>query len=530
MKWFIIACVTLLTLLTASAARAEPVRLLISAGHNDGLEAERHLKYADLDAKRVRDVMVSLGGIRPGDAIVLSRPSRQALFTAIERARSRAVKHSPSEVTLIFYFSGHGDREAIHLGADRVLLTELSERLNHVPAALRISVTDACRANREKGFASDAPFTVTAPAIPQASGQVWLHASSDGEAAQESDSIKGALFTHAWLNGLKGAADANGDSRVTLDESFAFAHAQTMIRSAKSSGVLQKPEAIVRLRESAPVVLTATSNRVARVSLPQSKDAHYLVYSASGKSIVAELWSSPVRKTTLLLPPGHYIVQRRAGAARGAAKIAVAAGEERDLGGTDFSATTDGLLMAQKGTGKDSGVDQVKLDKERAKKHHELFVGYATGANTRTGFLHGPRAGYAFEFGYLALAVGGGADFTSRALETTTESLTTGFGCVGLEAHLPVGFAFLRAGLGARAGYLAQRVEPNEFAPQPASTSQNGAFIMGPDAIVGATTPLGTSSLFAGVLGSGQLLFLREEGSMTSIPGATGSLIFGGKL
>src|SRR5690606_26313350 len=121
-----------------------------------------------------------------------------------------------------------------------------------------------------KGFTADEPFAISAAMLPQASGQVWLHASSDGEAAQESDELQGAIFTHAWLNGLRGAADANGDARVTLDESFAFAHSRTLIRSAKSSGVLQKPEAVVSLREGGPVVLTQTAARMGTLSLPQA--------------------------------------------------------------------------------------------------------------------------------------------------------------------------------------------------------------------------------------------------------------------
>jgi uncharacterized caspase-like protein len=69
-------------------------------------------------------------------------------------------------------------------------------------------------------------------------GLVWLFASDTGEAAQESDELRGALFTHYWVSGLRGAADANGDGRVTLAESYDFAYSQTLYRSAQSSGVL----------------------------------------------------------------------------------------------------------------------------------------------------------------------------------------------------------------------------------------------------------------------------------------------------
>ncbi|AKU99331.1 peptidase C14 caspase catalytic subunit p20 [Labilithrix luteola] len=252
----------------ARVAHAEPVRLLVSVGHKDGLAAERPLRYADTDAARVRDVLVSMGGVEPKNAVVLAEPTAPELFGALDRLKAEAQKRKPEDVTLIFYFSGHGDREAIHLGDSRVPIADLSARLAQIPAALRIVVTDACRATRDKGMTAEAAFPISLGQLPQASGSVWLNAASDGEAAQESDELQGAIFTHSWLNGLRGAADANGDSRVTLDESFAFAHSQTLLRSAKSSGVLQKPEAVLTLKETAPVVLTQTVSRLATVSLP----------------------------------------------------------------------------------------------------------------------------------------------------------------------------------------------------------------------------------------------------------------------
>ena len=126
-----------------ASALAEPVRILVSAGSKLGLAAERPLKFAGTDAARVRDVVVSLGGVKPEHAFVLAEPSRALLFAAIDRARTEAQKHKTDEVTLIFYFSGHGDHDAIHLGDDRVLLTDLSAKLAEVPAGRPLSVV--CR-------------------------------------------------------------------------------------------------------------------------------------------------------------------------------------------------------------------------------------------------------------------------------------------------------------------------------------------------------------------------------------------------
>lgn len=512
-------------------AQAEPVRILVSAGSKLGLAAERPLKFASSDATRVRDVVVSLGGVKAENAFVLAEPSRAQLFAAVDRARAEAQKHRSDEVTLIFYFSGHGDHDAIHLGDDRVLLSDLAAKLGEVPAGLRIAVTDACRATREKGFTADEPFAITATNVPQATGQVWLHASSDGEAAQESDELQGAIFTHAWINGLRGAADANGDARVTLDESFAFAHSQTMIRSAKSSGVLQKPEAVVSLREAAPVVLTETAAHMATLSLPQGRDAHFLVYSSGAKSVLSELWSSPDRRIALRLPPGRYVVQRRIGAVGGMASIAIGDGEERKLEDREFAASSLEVLARK---GEDPEADRPVAAPPSTAPHHELSAGYDMGANARTSLVHGPHAAWAYAWPHVAVSIGGGADFTGRDLAEKNERLVGGYGRASVEARLPLGAFTLRGGGGARAGLVAQTIEPTPAARSvdpSAKASNKTAFDFGPEVFVAGRLALDANRLwFADVGATASILFLREEASLVSVPGVVGGASVGARF
>ena len=516
----------------AGAARAEPVRILVSAGSKLGLAAERPLKFASTDASRVRDVVVSLGGVKPEHAFVLAEPSRAQLFAAVDSARAEAQRHPASEVTLIFYFSGHGDRDAIHLGDDRVLLSDLSSKLGEVPAGLRIAVTDACRATRDKGFTADEPFAITATNVPQATGQVWLHASSDGEAAQESDELQGAIFTHAWINGLRGAADANGDARVTLDESFAFAHSQTMIRSAKSSGVLQKPEAVVSLREASPVVITQTAARMATLSLPQGRDAHFLVYSSGAKSVLSELWSSPDRRTALRIPPGRYVVQRRIGSMGGMATIAIGEGEERKLDDREFTATSLEVL-ARKGESDPVETDRPPAAPSVERTHHELTAGYDMGVNARTSFVHGPQASWAYAWPHGALSIGGGAEFTGRSLATKEEHLVGGYGRARLEYRLPLGNLTLRAGGGGRAGLVSQTLEPTSTATAitGATTETKSAFTFGPEIFLAARLALDPRRTFFLDLGAtANVLFLREESALVGVPGVMGSASLGARF
>jgi hypothetical protein len=509
------AAIGITTIVAADVAHAEPVRILVAAGSRVGLAAERPLKYAPRDAERVRDVVVTLGGVRPGNAFVLEEPTRAALFQALENARIEASKHPQEEVTLFFYFSGHGDRDAIHLGDDRVLMTELSSRLNDVPAGLRIAVTDACRATRDKGFSADAPFSISASAIAgaQATGQVWLHASGEGEAAQESDELQGAIFTHSWLNGLRGAADTNSDSRVTLEESFAFAHSQTMIRSAKSSGVLQSPEAVVALREVAPLVLTATTTQMARLSLPALRDAHFLVYSSGSKSVVSSLWGASDRRMTLRVPPGRYVVQRRVGPIGSVATVAVGDGEERRLDDRDFaSAPLDAI--AQKGVEPDT----LSVAPHDSDAHHEIAAGYAVGTSARTATVHGPFANWSYAWPHAALTLGAGVDVAGRVVAGQAEQLVGGYGRGGVEYRTSLGSVVLRAGAGGRAGVVLQSLDRANSAP----TEHRRAFVWGPEIVVAGRVAIDRRKVFALDVGvSGNVLFLKEEVTLIGVPGAS---------
>ena len=227
--WLVAALVAVALLALPGVARAEPVRILVAASHARGADGELPLRHAGEDADHVRDVLVSLGGVAPATTLRLVDPTVAQLVAALDRARALSAQHGPAEVTFLFYFSGHGDRERIHLGAESIPMTELVERVRAVPAALRILVTDACRNDpvRTKGLEAEPAFALSGQPSA-ADGVVWLSASETGEAAQESDELAGALFTHYWVSGLRGAADGNGDGRVTLAESYDFAYSQTL--------------------------------------------------------------------------------------------------------------------------------------------------------------------------------------------------------------------------------------------------------------------------------------------------------------
>ncbi|NOU34333.1 MAG: hypothetical protein HOO96_41100 [Polyangiaceae bacterium] len=390
-----LALVTFALWLTAAAASAEPLRVLVSVSAKSGLPADRALKHATRDADRVQETFTRLGGVKKENAIRVVEPTRAELLAALARAAVIARTRRPEEVTFLFYFSGHGDRTKLHLRGEEMPLTELASAMGAVPATLRIAVTDACRNAdlRAKGPTAEPGFAISMTPPPSAAGAVWVHASADGEVAQESDELEGAVFTHYWLSGLAGAADADGDKRVTLSEAYTFAYNQTLFRSAQSAGVLQRPTVDASIKEYAPLVITQLGAQAAQLRLPIAADTHYLVYTAFAHAVMAEAWSAPDRRVELGLPAGRYVVQRR-GARSGAVEITLGKGQARDLDASDFRDVPEETLAKKGG--------------EMVLRPHEASLAYGADASGFADFGQRIRAQYMYSFSDFA--VGGGAE------------------------------------------------------------------------------------------------------------------------
>lgn len=394
----------LLVLCTSTLARAEPLRIVVAVGHSTGLAGEARLKYPAGDANRVARLFQELGGVQKEHVILLLDPSVDQLYAALGKAQTMARARRPDQVSFLFYYSGHGDRDALHLGGSTVSAAELRKRVADVPAALRVLVTDACRTTdslRAKGMSAEAPFAVKLDEGVGARGLVWLHASGDGEAAQESDQLGSALFTHYWTSGLRGAADRNGDGMVSLSESYEYAYSQTLLRSARSAGVVQRPEAQFDLAELTPVTLTRPSAS-SRIALPRDTDTHYLVYALGARAVVAEAYGDAQKSVELAVAPGRYLVHRRARGKGSATELTLARREVRQLGAADFREVAEERLARKGG--------------DLVLRPNEIDVGFGGvyGSFREPGY--GARLGYFHNEGGLGFGVrASGFRATSRA-------------------------------------------------------------------------------------------------------------------
>ena len=126
-----------------------------------------------------------------------------------------------------------------------------SQRLQdrRVPASVRtwcagvgITILDACASGaitRLKGGQARPAFLDDVSS--EVKGYAFLTSSSDNEAAQESERLRGSFFTYALLTGLRGAADVTGDGKVTLNEAYQFAFNETLVQTTPTQAGAQHP-------------------------------------------------------------------------------------------------------------------------------------------------------------------------------------------------------------------------------------------------------------------------------------------------
>lgn len=507
-----------LCILPAEARADGPVRVLVAVASSRGVGAEVGLRHAGDDAASVRDAFVEGGWVAPQNAYVLREATRDTLFALLDRVRATTSAVRGADVLFLFYYSGHGTRTELHVGGSAIPLADVAAKIGAIPAAFRLVVTDACRTSgsRDKGAVAEPAFDVKLAAPLEARGTVWLHATADGDAAQESDELGGALFTHHWVQGLRGAADTNADGIVTLEESYAYAHGQTLLRSSRGTGVYQRPSMQLDLKQAAPIGLTHTRIPRGEIELPRGSDAHYLVYGYNTHTIAAEVFGLADRTITVAVPPGRYVVQARRPSGDGATEIRVARAEHRALVAADFRPYAREVLVQKGGALPSYPLGIVG-------SYGPLLGGYAGyghgGALALSveldGWELGPRASFALggeDVGAnrsTTTTVGIAGRLGKRWLESAPLQLVTGAGLLGEATWQTV--RRLDADLVSAAGYPVER--------------SSRAFGLGAELYLRAEKKLG-DRVFVGLELGGAAVFVETE-SIRAFPRASGALVLG---
>lgn len=290
--------------LWSSIAAAGVLRHALVVGANQGGGNLDPLRYAELDAERVANVLVELGGFDAAHVTVLYAPTPAELKAALHEHVT--IAGAFDDDLFLFYYSGHADARGLRLGSDLYSYEALRADIRSTPADVKLGVLDACRSGtitRLKGAALSQPFLVEDRLA--AEGEAWMTATSADESAQESDKLRGSFFTHYLLSGLRGAADT-GDGEVSLAEAYSYAYNRVVDHTGGTEAGAQHPNFDQRLQQEGEITLTRVSQGRATATLPAELSGQVTVLRMPDRTPVAEVHKLPDQAVTLALAPGTY--------------------------------------------------------------------------------------------------------------------------------------------------------------------------------------------------------------------------------
>jgi hypothetical protein len=333
-----VAAAALLLLAAASPARAATHRLLLAVGANVGDPDDPVLSYADEDAQRVRQVFVELGGVRADRASLLVDRDAGAVRQRLAELAGRIseLRAAGDDALLLVYVSAHAKDGVLHLRGSHLPLAELRDAARDAGARLTVLVVDACESGtlaRGKGARPGPEFAVSVEQLPL-HGQVFISSSGPGESSEEWDSLKGSLFTHHLLTALRGDADADGDGKVALAEAYAYAFRRTV---AGAAGAGQHPAYAWDLSGTGELILTEPVSARSALVFPASASGRWVVASQPRPDVVAEVEKPAGSPLRLAVPPGRYLVRKRAGASTGLVELELPYGGERQVREQDLT-------------------------------------------------------------------------------------------------------------------------------------------------------------------------------------------------
>ncbi|HMC77801.1 MAG TPA: caspase family protein [Vicinamibacterales bacterium] len=309
-----IAFAALIASSAPAAALAPLQRFTLIIGANSGGADRPRLQYAVSDAERFARVLVDLGGVSPANEIVLRQPRLRDLLDALDLLNKHVVdakRAAPGggRTEVVVYYSGHADEQGLLIGADRYSYRTLRDRLDQIPADVRIAILDACASGaftRLKGGRVRPAFLVDESADMR--GHAFLTSSAETEAAQESDRIRASYFTHYLISGFRGAADLSGDGRVTLNEAYQFAFNETLRRTVDTKGGAQHPSYDINLSGTGDVVMTDVRQTSATLVLGEDLEGRFFIRNAAHE-LVVELYKPRGRTVELGVEAGAYEVR-----------------------------------------------------------------------------------------------------------------------------------------------------------------------------------------------------------------------------
>lgn len=296
---------------TTFAQTPHPHAYGILVGTNVGGAGQQPLRYAEDDARRMADVLKQLGRYGDSDLRVLVRPDSTKVFAAIDEitAKVRADQAKGEQSVFVFYYSGHARASSFSLGGEELAIAAVREKLSKVPSTMTLVVLDACQSGqyaRIKGGEPAADFSFNSVSRLTTKGTAVMASSSAQELSQESDELKSSYFTHHLVVGLRGAADGDGDGRVSLDEAYRYAYRRTLASTAQTQVGGQHVTLETELAGQGEVAVTYPADAKSQLELPGALEAKVFVQHKPSGNVVAEVQKAKGAPLRLAFVAGTY--------------------------------------------------------------------------------------------------------------------------------------------------------------------------------------------------------------------------------
>jgi len=322
-------------------------RFAFIVGSNDGGPTRVQLQYATSDASSFAQVMTAMGGVDREDSIILMNPSFTEFSQGMSRIRVMMGQVNPDTERreFILYYSGHSDEEGLLLGHNRYSYSRLRRDITDLPAEVHIAILDSCSSGamtRSKGGVRKPAFLFDASNVME--GHAFLTSSSADEAAQESDSIEASFFTHYLVSGLRGAADATGDGKVTLNEAYHYAFTETLASTEKTRYGAQHPTYDISLTGTGDIILTDLRETSAGLVISKDINGRLFVRDSVG-ALVVELNKPHGNPIDLGLEPGSYEITLRTPEQKYQTRVIVEKGERAVLSQSDLKAVDEVMTV-----------------------------------------------------------------------------------------------------------------------------------------------------------------------------------------
>jgi hypothetical protein len=289
-------------------------RIALIVGANRGLPSERQLQYAVSDAKRIRQVLLELGKFTDSRCYLLSNPTVNELDKTLSEltGRIKEIKGGGNEVEFLFYYSGHGSTNALHLSGVSMPHDTLLAMIESVNADLTISIVDACYSGAlvsSKGISIAQPISLRVNDTLTARGTIWLASSSSDQVSHESQELGGSVFTHNIISALRGAADYDGSKTISLSEAYSFARNNTSKITGIHTGVQQQPSYAWNIKGNSELCLSYLTQGSVQLVLQGGEHCPHFIISEPAQTILAE-FTPQDNDVSFAVPSGRYRIQR----------------------------------------------------------------------------------------------------------------------------------------------------------------------------------------------------------------------------